>query len=81
MLDQEIDTKLDREWLAADGRLTRFSRSIEQIVGKFKGSESTYLQIPQYYEEDLFLWENYPIKTDRPPVRESGINRNHANVG
>ena len=46
MLDQEIDTKLDREWLAADGRLTRFSRSREQIVGRVRGSELTSDQGP-----------------------------------
>ena len=37
MLDQEDDPELDDEWLTADEQLTRFSKTIEQIVGRVKG--------------------------------------------
>ena len=38
MLDQEDDPELDDEWLTADEKLTRFSKDIEQIVGRVKGT-------------------------------------------
>ena len=53
MLDQEDDPDLDNECLTADEQLTRFSKAREQIVRKFKGSESPSVQGPQSYEEDL----------------------------
>ena len=36
MLDQEDDPELDDEWLTSNEQLTRFSRSREQILGRFK---------------------------------------------
>ena len=40
MLDQEDDPEIDDEWFTADEQLTRFIKTIEKIVGIFKGSES-----------------------------------------
>ena len=37
MLDQEDDTELDYEWLTSNERLTRFRKSIYQMVGRVKG--------------------------------------------
>ena len=50
MLDQEDDPELDDDWLTANEQLTRFSKSREQTVGRVRGSESPYVQGPQYYE-------------------------------
>ena len=47
ILDQEDDPELDDEWLTADEQLTRFSKAREQIIGRVKGTESTYVQGPQ----------------------------------
>ena len=44
MLDQEDDPELDDEWLNADEQLTRFRKYREQIIGRFKGSESPSVQ-------------------------------------
>ena len=55
MLYQEDDLELDDEWLTADEQLTRFSKAIEQIVGRFKGTESPSVQGPQSSEEDLVV--------------------------
>ena len=64
MLDQEDDPDLDDEWLTADEQLTRFSKFIEQIVGRVKGTESPYVQGPQSSDEDLFVRERVPSRTD-----------------
>ena len=55
MLYQEDDPELDDEWLTDDEQFTIFSKAREKIVGRVKGSESPYVQGPQYSEEDLFL--------------------------
>ena len=55
MLDQEDDPELDDEWLADDEQLTRCSKNREQIVGRFKGTESPSVQVPQSSEEDLVV--------------------------
>ena len=60
MLDQEYDTELDNE------RLTRFSKAIDKIVGKFKVSELPYVQRPQFSEEYLVVRERTPSRADRP---------------
>ena len=44
MVDQEDDPELDDEWLTADEQLTHFSKAREQIVGRFKGTESPSIQ-------------------------------------
>ena len=44
MLDQEDDPELDDGWLTANKQLTRFRKAGEQIVGRFKGTESPYVQ-------------------------------------
>ena len=49
MLDQEYYPELYSEWLTADERLTRFRKSRDKIVGRFKGSELPYVQAPQYF--------------------------------
>ena len=36
MLYQEDDPELDDDWLTTDEQLTRFSKAIEQIVGRVK---------------------------------------------
>ena len=66
MLDQEDDPELDDEWLTADKQLTCFRKSREQILGRVKGPESTSVQGTQYSEEDLFVRERVPIRTERP---------------
>ena len=38
-----------------------FSKAREQIVGRVKGSESPYVQGPQYSEGDLAVWKITPI--------------------
>ena len=80
MLDQEDDPELDDDWLTADERLTCFSKAREKIVGRVKGSESPYVQGPQYYEKDLVVRDRFPIRTERPPVRETVTNGNHAPI-
>ena len=62
VLDQEDDTELDDEWLTADEKLTCFSKAREKIVGRFKGSESTFVQGPQS-EEDLVVMERVTRST------------------
>ena len=81
MLDQEDDPGLDDEWLTVDDKLTRFSKSREQIVGKVKGTESPSVQGPQSSEEGLVVKERVPIRTEIPSVREPGTNGNHAPIG
>ena len=48
ILDKEYDPELDDEWLTANEKLTCFSKYIEKIVGRVKGSESPYVQGPKY---------------------------------
>ena len=50
MLDQEDDPYLDDKWLTSDECLTRFSKAIEKIVGRIKGSESPSVKGPQSSE-------------------------------
>ena len=72
---------MDDEWLTADEQLTRFSKAREKIVGRIKGTESPYVQGPQYSEEDLVVRERVPSRTEMPSVREPGTNGNHAPIG
>ena len=81
MLYQEDDPELDDEWLTADEQLTHFSKAIEQIVGRVKGTESPSVQGPQSSEEDLVVRERVPSRTEIPSVREPGTDRNHAPIG
>ena len=46
MLDQEDDPDLDDEWLTANEKLARFSKTREQLVGRVKGTESPSVQGP-----------------------------------
>ena len=69
MLNQEDDPELDYEWLTSDEQLTRFSKAREQILGRFKGSESPSVQGNQYYEEDLVVSERFPRRTEMPSFR------------
>ena len=80
MLDQEDDPELDYEWLTDDEQLTRFSKAREQIIGRVKGTESTYVQGPQSSEEDLVVRERVPSRTEIPSVREPGTIGNHAPI-
>ena len=48
---------------------------------KGKGSESPYVQGPQSSEEEIFVRERVPIRTERPYVRKPGTNGNHATIG
>ena len=81
MLDQEDDPELDDEWLTANDQVPRFSKAIEKIVGRVKGSELSSVQGPQSYEEDLFVRDRVPSRTERPSVREPGTNGSHAPIG
>ena len=81
MLEQEDDTELYYEWLTADDRLTRFRKSRDKIVGRFKGSESPSVQGPQSSEEDLVVMDMVPSRTESPSVREPGTDGNHAPIG
>ena len=39
------------------------------------------VQGTQYSEEDLVVRKRVPIRTERPPVRETGTNGNHDPIG
>ena len=80
-LDQKYDPELDDEWLTADEQSTHFRKAREKIVGRVKGAESPSVQGPQSSEEDLVVRERVPSRTERPSVREPGINGNHAPIG
>ena len=67
--------------MTANEQLTRFSKAREQIVGRFKVTESSSVHGPQYSEEDLVLRERVPSRTERPSVIEPGTNGNHASIG
>ena len=41
--------------MTADDQSTRFSKARDQILGRFKGTESPSIQGPQSSEEDLVL--------------------------
>ena len=69
MLDQDDDPELNDEWLTANEQLTRFNKAREQIVGRFKGTESLYVQGNQSSEGDLVVRERVPSSTEIPPVR------------
>ena len=53
MLEQEYDPELYDEWLTDDEWLTHFRKYRENIVGRFKGSESPSVQGTQYFEGDI----------------------------
>ena len=69
MLYQEDYPELDDEWLTTDERLTCFSKDREKIVGRVKGSDSPSVQGHKYFEEDLFVSDRVPSRTERPSVR------------
>ena len=69
MLDQKDNPELDDEWLTADEQLTRFSKAREKIEGRVEGTESPYVQGPQSSDEDLFVRERVPIRTEIQSVR------------
>ena len=69
ILDQEEDPELDDEWFTSDEHLTRFRKARDQIVWRFKGSESPYVQGPQSSEDDLVVREMVPSRTESPSVR------------
>ena len=69
MLDQEDYPELDDECLTAYEQLTHFSKAREQILGRVKGIESSYIQGPQSSEEDLVIRERVPSSTEIPSVR------------
>ena len=81
MLDQEDYPELYCEWLTADERLTRFSKSGEKIVGRVKVSKSPSVQGPQSSTEDPVVRERVPRITEKPPVIEPGTDGNHAPIG
>ena len=81
MLYQDDDTELYGEWLTDNGRLTHFRKSRDRIVVRFKVEESTSVQGPQYYEEDLVVRERALSRTCRPSVIEPITYENHAPVG
>ena len=56
------------DFLTDNERLTFFCKAREQIVCRFKGVESQYVQGTQYYEEDLVVRERASIRTERPSV-------------
>ena len=66
MIYHKNHPELDNVWLTSDERLTYFSKARERIVGKVKVEEYPSVQGPQSCEEDLVVWERYPIRTERP---------------
>ena len=66
MIDQRDDIELYDEWLTVDEQLTRFRKSREKIVGRFKGTESPSVKGPQSSEEDLVVKERVPSRTEIP---------------
>ena len=72
---------MDDEWLTADEQLTRSRKTREQILGRFKGTESPSVQGPQSFEEDLVVRERVPSRTEITSVREPGTNGNHVPIG
>ena len=80
MLDKEDDPEFNDEWLTADEQLTRFSKHREQIVGRFKVTESPSVQGPKSSEEDLVVRERFPSRTERLSVIEPGTNGKHAPI-
>ena len=69
MLYQEYYKELDDEWFTTNERLTRFRKTRENILGRFKGAESPYLQGSQYSEEDLVLRGIFPSRNKRTSFR------------
>ena len=69
MVDQEYDPELDDEWLTADEKLTRFSKSREKSLGRVKGLDSPYVKGPQSSEEDLVVNARVTRRTGRPSFR------------
>ena len=67
--------------MPSDERLTCFRKDKERIVGRSKGSESTYVQGHQSSGEDLFLRDRDTNSTDRPLFRNPGTDGNHAPIG
>ena len=66
--------------MTAYDQLTRFRKDREKIVWRIKGTESPYVQGPQYSEEDLVVRERVPSKTEIQSVREPVTNVNHAPI-
>ena len=69
------------EWLTADDRLTHFRKARKQILGRVKGSEFASIQGHKPSEEDIVIMERVPIRNERPSVRETVTNGNHAPIG
>ena len=78
---QEYDLELDYERLTADGHRISFSEYIYRIVGRAKGEESISVQGHPSSDEDLFVREKVPRRTERPSVRKPGINGNDVPIG
>ena len=81
MLDQEDYTEFDDEWLTSNERLTCFSKTRDQIVGRGKGAESPYVQGHQYSEEELVVREKVTRRTERLSIRKYGTNGNNVTIG
>ena len=75
------DSEFDECWLTSNEWLKLFSIYIYCVVGKVKASKSTYIQVSQYYEEDLVAKEMVPSSIEIPEVIENLIYGNHATVG
>ena len=78
MLYQENDPELYDRLLTTDGRLTRFRKVRDRIVGRVKGSDSPCVKGTQYYEKDLVVWEMGTIRNESSSVSKSSTNWNHA---
>ena len=67
--------------MTAHEQLTCLSKGRDQIVGRFKGTESPSVQGPKSSEEDLVVRERVPSRTAIPSVREPGTDGNHVPIG
>ena len=81
MLYQENVPELDGGCLIINEQLTCFSKARERILGAVKVAEYPSVQGTQSSEEDVYVWERYPINTERLPVSKYNANVNHAPVG
>ena len=62
-------------------QLTRFRKSREWFVGRFKRAELPCVQGPRSFEKYLAIRDIVLIRTERPPVSEPVTNNNCVPVG
>ena len=68
MLYQINDPELDDGWLTDDEGLTHYNKFRKNILEKFKGEDSPYVQGLQSFEEFQMTMERFPRGAKRPSV-------------